>query len=253
MFFSLHANAQTEEEVSKAKARIAELLKSKLLFCGPKENGSYPIWCDQNNILVFDDRMVFKKNVKKNIEKEVPLIIYFVALEKWKITYQDHGKFSFVIIGNYLFQFNDPVTVNGSLLFNDFIFIQNQLKEERNHQLKEERDSQLVLFVPIAAQYRELQLKPPVSEEQRKYIVQANAFNEEKQYFKAIELYIKATGIDQTSYPAAYYNLALLSANLKRFQDAIYYMKKYLMLVPEAEDARKAQDKIYEWEGKIGK
>jgi hypothetical protein len=28
-------------------------------------------------------------------------------------------------------------------------------------------------------------------------------------------------------------------------------MKKYLMLVPEAEDARAAQDKIYEWEAEI--
>jgi len=30
-------------------------------------------------------------------------------------------------------------------------------------------------------------------------------------------------------------------------------MKKYLMLVPDAEDARGAQDKIYEWEAWIQK
>jgi len=28
-------------------------------------------------------------------------------------------------------------------------------------------------------------------------------------------------------------------------------MKKYLMLMPDAEDARAAQDKIYEWELKM--
>jgi len=32
---------------------------------------------------------------------------------------------------------------------------------------------------------------------------------------------------------------------------AITYMKKYLMLVPDAKDARGAQDKIYEWETMI--
>ncbi len=112
---------------------------------------------------------------------------------------------------------------------------------------------QLILFEPIAAQYRELKLKPSVSEEQRKYIVQANSFNEQRAYNVAIEFYIKATEINQTSYPAAYYNLALLSANVSKFYEAIYYMKKYLMLVPDAEDARKAQDKIYEWEAVIEK
>jgi len=30
-------------------------------------------------------------------------------------------------------------------------------------------------------------------------------------------------------------------------------MKKYLLLEPEATDARSAQDKIYEWEAKTGK
>jgi len=54
--------------------------------------------------------------------------------------------------------------------------------------------------------------------------------------------------LGQTAYPAAYYNLALLLAQTQRFSKAIYNMKKYLMLVPEAEDARAAQDKIYEWE-----
>lgn len=38
---------------------------------------------------------------------------------------------------------------------------------------------------------------------------------------------------------------------LKRYPSSIFYMKKYLMLVPDASDARSAQDKIYEWEEKI--
>ena len=109
-------------------------------------------------------------------------------------------------------------------------------------------DSLLNDFKPLAAQYCALKAKPPISEEQRKYIVQANIFTEQKMYEKAIELYYKAIESDQTSYPSAYSNLALLSAQINQFDVAIYYMKKYLLLEPEASDARSAQDKIYEWE-----
>jgi tetratricopeptide (TPR) repeat protein len=107
---------------------------------------------------------------------------------------------------------------------------------------------QLELFKPLAEQYRALNVKKLVSEEQRKYIVQANLFNEHKNYEKAIELYNKAIELDQTAYPAAYSNLALLSALTHKYGEAIFYMKKYLMLEPDATDARVAQDKIYEWE-----
>ncbi len=112
-------------------------------------------------------------------------------------------------------------------------------------------DSLLVVFKPVAEQYHALQVKPEITEEQRKYIVQANLFNQKKEYDKAISLYNKVIEIEQTAYPAAYYNQALLLAQTQRFREAIYNMKKYLMLVPEAEDARAAQDKIYEWEAEL--
>ena len=109
------------------------------------------------------------------------------------------------------------------------------------------------IFQQKAAQYRSLKIKPPVSEEQRKFIVQANALNQEKNYKRAIELYQKAVEVDPVSYPGAYFNTALLYAQMKRFNMAIFNMKKYLLLVPEAKDARTAQDKIYEWEIKLKK
>jgi tetratricopeptide (TPR) repeat protein len=109
-------------------------------------------------------------------------------------------------------------------------------------------DSLIAVFKPIASEYCALKVKPSVSEEQRKYIVQANMLNEQKMYEKAIELYTKAIELDQTAYPAAYSNLAFLSAQLHKFDTAIYCMKKYLLLEPEASEARSAQDKIYEWE-----
>lgn len=85
-------------------------------------------------------------------------------------------------------------------------------------------------------------------EEQRKYVVQANALNRLKDYYGAIGLYLKAIDVDPVSYPGAYFNLALLNAQLRRYNAAVSYMKQYLLLVPDAKDARSAQDKIYEWE-----
>lgn len=103
-------------------------------------------------------------------------------------------------------------------------------------------------FEAQAARYRALPIKPEVTEEQRKFIVQANALSQQKAYADALEAYNKALAIDPVSYPAAYFNMALLSAQENRFQSAIGYMKKYLFLEPNAGDARSAQDKIYEWE-----
>ena len=100
---------------------------------------------------------------------------------------------------------------------------------------------------------RALNVKPSIPEEQRKYIVKANLFNQQKEYEKAIEQYEKAIGIDQTSYPGAFYNLALLFAQVQNYNTAIYYVQLLLLLEPEAQDTRAARDKIYEWETMMGK
>jgi len=112
---------------------------------------------------------------------------------------------------------------------------------------------QLVAFQQVVASYKALSEKPTIIEEQRKYIVQANGKNEKKEYKEALNFYKKAITVNPTSYPSAYNNMALLAAQIQDYMYAIFNMKKYLMLVPEAEDARVAQDKIYEWEAEIGK
>jgi len=125
----------------------------------------------------------------------------------------------------------------------DLFFIQRTLKKQN--------DDRHAGFESRAAEYRKLSVKPPISEEQRKLIVQANALNQEKKHTKAIDHYLRAVDLDPVSYPAAYFNLALLSAQVNRFKVAISYMKQYLLLEPDAKDARSAQDKIYEWELKV--
>ena len=104
--------------------------------------------------------------------------------------------------------------------------------------------------------YKNYQLQKEKSlftEYQRKFVVQANAANEKRNYEEAILFYNKALEINPFSYPSAYYNIALISGQIKNYIYAILNMKKYLMLVPEAEDARSCQDKIYEWEAQITK
>ena len=85
-----------------------------------------------------------------------------------------------------------------------------------------------------------------------------------------IPLYLKAQEDESTTNPDSiksriieilklknltfyYFNLALLSAHTGNYLYAIINMKKNLLLVPEAKDARAAQDKIYEWELKMEK
>lgn len=111
---------------------------------------------------------------------------------------------------------------------------------------------EVIGFDSIAAQYRALKVKPPIPEEARKYIVQANAQTELKNYKRAIDFYEKAIEVDPTN-PMVYNNQALLFAMIDRYDAAISSMKKYLKLVPDAPDARAAQDKIYEWEAVMPK
>ncbi|MDD2241987.1 MAG: tetratricopeptide repeat protein [Bacteroidales bacterium] len=87
-----------------------------------------------------------------------------------------------------------------------------------------------------------------VEENQRRYIVQASAATNQQLYSKAIDYFSRAVSINPLSYPVAYYNMALLNSQIELFGTAIMNMKKYLLLAPDAPDARVAQDKIYEWE-----
>lgn len=98
--------------------------------------------------------------------------------------------------------------------------------------------------------YSKLKNKPPISELTRKYLIQADAAVSDNKTDQAIGYFEKALDVSPYN-PRANFNLALLHAQKKNYQDAIVYMKRYLLLVPDADDARAAQDKIYEWESKI--
>jgi len=224
-------------EIGKVKLGIAEILNDKIEIIDKKnqEDGT------PKDISVQDDRIEFKLARKNTIIKFEDLIDYNIenpAYRRARIVLSI-GNFEFLASGWAKSNFDRLLKLRQYL-----IFMQKQ-------QVKKRYADHLILFEPIAAQYRTLRVKPTISEEQRKYIVQANSFNQQKQYEKAIELYIKALKLDQTSYPAGFSNLALLNAQVHNFDAAIYYMKKYLMLLPEASDARSSKDKIYEWEAQL--
>lgn len=195
------------------------------------------------DISVFDDRIEFKLARKNTIIKFENLIDYNIenpAYRRARIVLSI-GNFEFLASGWAKSNFDRLLKLRQYL-----IFMQNQL-------IKKRYNNQITLFEPIASQYRALKVKPQITEEQRKYIVQANSFSQQKLYDKAIELYKKAIESDRIAYPAAYSNLALLSAQVHNYDAAIHFMKIYLLFEPGASDARSAQDKIYEWEAQIAK
>lgn len=104
------------------------------------------------------------------------------------------------------------------------------------------------LFAEQAARYRSQAVKPALTEELRRLIVQAESARQRKDYAGAAELFRIAIRLDPVAYPAAYFNLALLYEQQAYYARAIDAMRNYLTLQPNAADTRSAQDKIYSWE-----
>ncbi len=104
-------------------------------------------------------------------------------------------------------------------------------------------------FEAEAARYRALAVKPALPEEARRFKVQAEAAVRDKRFDRAVERYAQVFKVAPW-WPEGRFNRALILGELGRYTEAIREMNRYLKLVPNASDARKAQDKIYEWEDK---
>ena len=103
-------------------------------------------------------------------------------------------------------------------------------------------------FEPIASQYRASNPKPAITEDIRRFQVMAVSAVQEKRFGDAANDYIKALKIAPW-WPQGHFNVAILMGQLHYYDEAIDHMKKYLMLVPDAPNARAAQDQIYKWQG----
>jgi tetratricopeptide (TPR) repeat protein len=281
MLLASFVNAQTWEifyypkliklEPDKAKAEFASLIY-------------WTSWGKPENVTVFDNRieMTFKGKKRTTINHSIyfsEMASHPVGVSRIEVTPVAKSVNATITYFNYRIGLkdgylyaktkNDNFFYKGDMPAPSFTFADSYSKEnvpatESNFEkladylfffqhpyMIQHYDSLLTQFKPVAEQYRALKVKSPVSEEQRKYIVQANMMNKNKDYEKAVDLYNKALELNQTAYPEGYSNLALLSAQINNFDGAIFYMKEYLLLEPEASDARSAQDKIYEWEAMV--
>lgn len=109
-----------------------------------------------------------------------------------------------------------------------------------------------LFFERMLAVLKKLPARPPLSEDGRRLAIQAEAAAKEKRYDDAIRLFGEAVRACPW-WPDGYFNAALLLSEQQRYAEAIPYMIRFVSLVPETPDARKGQDKIYEWEGKVKK
>jgi tetratricopeptide (TPR) repeat protein len=91
--------------------------------------------------------------------------------------------------------------------------------------------------------------KPILSEEARRLKVQAEGAVRDKKFKDAAEFYGELLRIAPW-WPEGYFNRAVIFGELKKFPMAIQEMKRYLLLAPNAPNARTVQDNIYEWERK---
>jgi tetratricopeptide (TPR) repeat protein len=91
--------------------------------------------------------------------------------------------------------------------------------------------------------------KPEFPEDARRFRVQAETAVREKRFDDAARSYREALQA-ASWWPEGRFNRSLLLGELKRYDEAIREMKRYLALAPDAPNARAAQDKIYEWEGR---
>ncbi len=107
-------------------------------------------------------------------------------------------------------------------------------------------------FAEAAARYRVADPKPALPEDARRFRVQAEAALRDKEFEDAADNYELALRLAPW-WPEGRFNRALILGELKEYAEATVEMKRYLALVPDAPNARAAQDRIYEWEGKVGR
>ncbi len=154
-----------------------------------------------------------------------------------------------VVLGNL--SFNEPSFQEGENLkkFADDVVIlrENYLKEKEKIEKSKLLDSLLIDFEKQMQNSRGQVNSEHDLAKQRELMIQANVFYEQKKYYEVINLYEEAIKINPRSYPPLYYNLSLVYALVENYQFAIFNMKKYLILEPNAEDKKEATDKISEW------
>jgi tetratricopeptide (TPR) repeat protein len=104
-------------------------------------------------------------------------------------------------------------------------------------------------FSAAAKAWRENPVKPPLSPEADRHRILAENAIKEKNLDSAIEHYESALDV-QPTWPAGWFNLALIYAGQNDYSNAVGCMNHYLELVPDAPDAKDAREQMIIWEDK---
>jgi Flp pilus assembly protein TadD len=126
---------------------------------------------------------------------------------------------------------------------------ENSKKADKRREVEKENEA---AFQAALRSYQTAKVKPELSEKSRRFKVQAEGAIRDKDFVGAVDLYGEALKVSPW-WPEGHFNRALVLAETKDYDTAIIEMKRYLALVPNAPNARAAQDKIYDWERKAQK
>lgn len=107
-------------------------------------------------------------------------------------------------------------------------------------------------FAEAAARWKAMKPRPRLSEQAERHRVLAEAAFRDKDLDTALEHYEAALETDPT-WPNGNFNLALLLGEAGYYANAKQYMERYLLLVPDARDAKAAREKIMVWEDKLAR
>jgi tetratricopeptide (TPR) repeat protein len=127
-------------------------------------------------------------------------------------------------------------------------FADRYKRKSNQSEIEKENDAR---FREALRAYQPAAVKPGMSESARRFKVQAEDAVREKKFDDAAELYRQALNIAPL-WPEGRFNRALVLGEIADYETAVQEMKRYLLLVPNASNARAAQDKIYIWERKAG-
>lgn len=123
------------------------------------------------------------------------------------------------------------------------------LAQQAIHNLDAALATEFEKFEPQAQAWRALPEKPKMPDDAYTHKVLAEAAYDDHDVMKAFLEYNLALQKFPT-WPEGQFNLALIGGELKRYRGAVFHMKEYLALVPEAPDAQAARDKMILWQDK---
>jgi len=109
--------------------------------------------------------------------------------------------------------------------------------------------AQLDAFTKQTEAWRELDTKPPVSDEVTKKRLLAEDAAQRKDLHVAVNYYQAGLAINP-EWAKGWYGAAFIYAQMKDYLRASFFMRHYLILMPDALDAQTSKDKALLWEAK---